>query len=136
MGLLMYSFYVAFREGEKASVPPSDKIILPTNFGQPVAVRNFLLNPKEKFSYGAVLAENEWYKIIFFSEDEVFLITLKQAPLRQAVSLAESEFLKQLNIDKQSACALKVYVTVPRDVDETASGKNYSLSFCPEGADF
>lgn len=134
--LLLYSFYLAFVESEKTPAPPSDKIILPATSGPPIEATNFLLNPKEKLSYGAVLAENNWYKIIFFSEDEGFIITLKQKPLDRAQALAESEFLKQLGIDQQAACALKAYVTAPRDVDETVSGKNHPLSFCPGGRDF
>lgn len=134
--LLMYSFYLAFIESEKAPPLSSDKIILPSTQGPPVEANNFLLNPKEKFSYGAVLAESNWYKIIFFSEDEGFIITLKQKPLDRAQALAESEFLKQLGIDQQAACALKAYVTVPRDVDETVLGENHPLSFCPGGKSF
>jgi len=133
--LLAYSLYSAFKDSEKEPLGPDQKIVIKTPT-IPVQTNNFLNKPKERLSYGAVLAENDWYKIIFFSEDEGFLITLKQKPLSQAQALAESEFLKQLGVDQAEACLLKVYIAVPRDVDENAAVKSYPLSFCPEGRNF
>lgn len=134
--LLLYSFYLAFREGAQTPAPTSDKMLLPSTQGPPVEVNNFLAKPKERLSYGAILAETDWHKIIFFSEDEGFIITLKQKPLDRAQTLAESEFLKKLGISPDDACLLQAYITVPRDVDEAAAGANYPLSFCFGGRHF
>lgn len=133
--LLIYSFYLAFGESQKPPSTPPDKIIIETKI-LPVEVNNFLNAPLEKLSYGAVLAETAEYKIIFFSKDEGFIITLKQKPLSTAQTLAESEFLKQLGVDQTQACLLKAYILVPRDVDETAAGSDYPLSFCDGGKHF
>ena len=134
--LLIYSFYLAFNESQRQPSKLPDKIVLPSQEGLPVEVDNFLAKPKERLSYGAVLAENVWYKIIFFSEDEGFIITLKQKPLNTAQTLAENEFLKQLGVEQSQACSLKAYITVPRDVDENAAVDSYLLSFCPDGKHF
>jgi len=133
--LLVISFYLALKDSEKQPPGPNDKILIRTS-GLPVETNNFLNQPKEKLGYGAILAENQWYKIIFFSEDQGFLITLKQKPLSEAQALAEAEFLKQLAVDQEQACLLKAYIGVPRDVDENVAVKNYPLSFCSGGEKF
>lgn len=136
LGLLFYSLFLAWQESQKQPAKPTDKITLPTTKGLPIEVNNFLAKPKEKFTYGSVLAETSQYKIIYFSEDEGVLIILKQAPLAQAQAEAENELLKQLGVPQQQACQLKIYVSVPMDVNEALAGQNYQMSFCPGGKHF
>lgn len=134
-GFLLYGLASVWRESNTEPAAAPQKILVKSKT-LPVEVNNFLNTPKEKLIYGAILAENNWYKIIYFSKDEGFIITLKQKSLRNAQILAEEEFLRQMGIDKINACQLKAIITVPQDVDEQKAVKDYSLSFCENGALF
>ena len=131
--LLVYSFYSAFKNSSGPNGTNGETLELSSTQGPPVTVKNFLKSPVQNLSYGAVIAETPDYKIIYFSEDEGIIITLKSTPLGYAQVEAEGALLVKLGILRTQACSLKVFITVPMDVSAEAAGKNYPLSFCTGG---
>ena len=133
MLLLFFSFYSAFKNNSGPNGQSAPTLEMPSTQGPPVTVNNFLKSPPQNLSYGAVIAETGYYKIIYFSEDEGIIITLKSVPLAQAQIQAENDLMSRLGIPMAEACKLKIYITVPVDVDSSAAGKNYPMSFCSGG---
>jgi len=76
--------------------------------------------------------ENTDYKILFFSKEEQFLLSIIGSPFNKKREQAEQSFLQTLGIDKDSACKLNVVVNTPSFANPDESGKNYKLSFCKE----
>src|SRR3989344_291120 len=56
-----------------------------------VNVRNVYKNPVEKTEDVVVVSQKSSFKIIFFPQDEAFLITLAQTPISQSRALAEAD---------------------------------------------
>lgn len=131
--LLFFSFYSAVKISSGHRDPNAPTLELPSTQGPPVTVNNFLKSPAQNLSYGAVIVETADYKIIYFSEDEGIIITLKSTPLGYAQVEAEGELLVKLGISRTQACNLKVFITVPMDVSAEAAGKSYPMSFCTGG---
>ncbi|MFZ2225915.1 MAG: hypothetical protein WA064_04875 [Candidatus Moraniibacteriota bacterium] len=85
---------------------------------------------------GVNFKENTNYSIDYYPQDQGFIIAILNPNIQAARDAAEKDFLKTLDITKAAACKLKVTLSVPFDVNENASGKNYRLSFCPNGKAF
>ncbi|MFA7319277.1 MAG: hypothetical protein WC022_01635 [Parcubacteria group bacterium] len=99
-----------------------------------IQTNNLYKNPIENLSKnGVVFGKSNDFIISFFPQDQGFLITLLNPDLATARTNAENTFLQDLNIPKDQACNLKVELNVPSFVNEGAVGKNYGLSFCPNG---
>lgn len=116
-------------------VPPKDidKMTLDTSQGK-IEVNNVYKNPAANLANNAVaVIENDNYITDFYPQDESFAISIQNSDLKTARAKAESDFLQALGITKEQACSLKVTLGVPYYVSPTASGKNYGLSFCPNG---
>jgi hypothetical protein len=120
------------------SVPEksADKMTIKTTQGD-IATNNLYKNPVELFSDNTVFfIENTDYHISFNPHDQSFLITLLNPDIQTTRNRAEDDFLNALNITKNDACKLTLILGMPAFVNENLSGKNYGLSFCPNGKPF
>lgn len=115
----------------------ADKITISTSQGD-VTINNIEKNPVKSIAYdGSVLfRETSDYDMYFYPPDNGFVITLMNSDLEKTRSEAENDFLGALGVSKDQACELKVTLNVPFDISQKAAGKNYGLSFCPNGKPF
>ncbi len=110
----------------------SSKLVIQTKDGT-VSVNDITKHPIQKVSDNLLFENSKQYSIVYFPEEKAFSINILQKPLKQSRDAAESALLKDLNIDFAQACKLLVQTFVPFEVDQTASGQDYGLSFCPSG---
>ncbi len=127
------------------SIPPSnfsmpskseDKMTLTTSQGD-IETNNLYKNPVANLSNnGVAFKESLDYQMNFYPQDEGFIISILNPDIQKARNVAEADFLAALGITKDQACQLKVTLGVPYSVNPQASGRNYGLSFCPNGIPF
>ena len=87
---------------------------------------------------------NYYYLITFYAfnpnnikdERQGFVISLENHDIVTARKAAEKKLLTMLGISKEVACSLSVTVNVAGDINDVVAGKNYGLSFCPDGKEF
>lgn len=121
------------------SLPKKDdpSMTLSTVDGKNVVANNVYKNPIESLSNNAVaFVENEESHISFYPKNQGFLITIIDSNIEKARQKAESDFLSSLGITKEDACKLNVDLGMPAWVNDKAAGRNYGLSFCPNGKPF
>ncbi|MCW1888543.1 MAG: hypothetical protein KIH67_003240 [Candidatus Moranbacteria bacterium] len=82
-----------------------------------------------------LLAEDKMFMIEYFSNDEVFNITLLGGDLLQARVAAQGRLLEILGITKEDACKIKTNVGAPFSTNEELAGKNLGFSFCENNID-
>lgn len=68
---------------------------------------------------------------IVYGSDSSVLITLLALPLSSARAAGEASLRTFLPLSDAQLCALNVTVAVPNGVDDTYSGQNLGLDFCP-----
>ena len=76
------------------------------------------------------------YSIVFFEDKTTFVITIYKRPLSDTRLVAEQDLLKKIGLSEEEACHLNVNLGTIASVDENLSGKNFGLSFCPNGTPF
>jgi len=112
------------------------KISVPTKDGGVIFVNDFFKN-KGTILYeemGATLKVHPFYTLLFFSDDQSFLIGLTGGDLHTVRTDAEKELITILGITEDEACQISVVTRVPSEVNKKASiGGDYGLSFCPSG---
>ena len=82
---------------------------------------------------------NPNFAIYYFKDTGEYSIVLLKTPLEKTRKEAEDAFLKQIavsSVTKEEACLLFVTVGTIASVDEVNSGRNFGLSFCPDGKSF
>ncbi|MGH7960225.1 MAG: hypothetical protein ACRERD_00170 [Candidatus Binatia bacterium] len=104
--------------------------------GGSVEIRDFYPSAERIDKDYVVIKSSPKYDLIYYLIDRTFLITLSDSNVRLARAKAESDFPEILDISTQEACNLRVSLTVPSDINEQYSGKDYGLSFCPWGIPF
>jgi hypothetical protein len=113
-----------------------EKMFIETKDGN-VATNNLYKSPVENLDKNGVLfEENAGFHSSFYPQDQGFLITILDTNIEKGRRDAEENFLQDLGITKDEACKLKVDLGVPSFVNQDAAGKNYGLSFCPNGKPF
>ncbi|MFH1971552.1 MAG: hypothetical protein ABIJ05_04180 [Patescibacteria group bacterium] len=111
--------------------PTFKKPIGPTIPISDVNVNNFYnLNPKINERGDVTFVDRQNFQILYFSKENEFLISILGSPFEESRQEAEKEFLKQLNINEEKACQLKVIISTPNFANPNESGQNYKLSFC------
>ncbi len=70
------------------------------------------------------------YQIAYIPKDNLFMISILGSPFTEVQKRAETNFLRELGIEKEKACQLKVSITTPYFANPAESGKTYKLSFC------
>lgn len=73
------------------------------------------------------------FAIVYFSEDNSFILSLTQEPLGDARRHAEQFLMQTLGISQASMCALNYYLSTDGYVSMQYAGTNLGFSFC-EGA--
>lgn len=76
------------------------------------------------------------YSIVFFEDRTAFTIVINARPLSETRARAERALLEKLGITEKEACRLNVDLGVIASVDLDMSGRNFGLSFCPNGLPF
>ncbi len=71
------------------------------------------------------------YHIVYFSQDQSFIISLISEPIGQARIDAEEFLLKTLGLNQQQLCKLKYNVLTTSSVNSEYAGENLGFSFCP-----
>src|SRR5690242_14206895 len=85
------------RKGNISTTQNNNPLPIPANNGE-VRVRDFTKNPVQQ-SHGAMEIESQpKYSIVYYQNDNSFVITLLAEPLKEVRQQAEVEFLKNLNI--------------------------------------
>lgn len=79
--------------------------------------------------------EPEYY-ISFYVPGQSFTISLLTSDVESARVHAEEVFLRHLGITEEQACELRVSLAVATWANEIFAGRNYGLSFCPDGVPF
>lgn len=121
------------------STPPSNgqQLSVKTKRGDFIAVHNFYPEAKKVLKdQTAVIKSTDLYGLLYFAKTQAFLITLSDQDVMNARAQAEADFLTILQISKDQACALDVSLAVPYHVSDILFGKDYHLSFCPDGVPF
>lgn len=118
------------------SVQKDGKISVPTKDGGIIFVNDFFKN-KGTVIYeemGATLKVHPYYTLLYFSDNQSFLISLGGGDLHIVRFEAEKELLAILGITEDEVCQINVVLTVPSNVNKKAyDGGDYGLSFCPKG---
>lgn len=107
------------------------KIVISTDQGN-VSVNNVFENPIAEFD-GVSFKETSGYQLLYFPDTQMFNITILNPDLQRTRDEAEANFLRTLGISEEDACKLNVNLQVFFQVSEKAAGKNFGLSFCPNG---
>ncbi|MFA6284981.1 MAG: hypothetical protein WC643_00405 [Parcubacteria group bacterium] len=123
---------------EIPSLPPSTELAEKGQAAIPTDQGSVIINDPYKkaltvVSGNAELLNTDSYVIVYLGELKSFVITLYGADLNDSRNIAEQAFLESLNIDKDAACKLKITLAVAPEASKSAAGKNYGLSFCPNG---
>lgn len=114
----------------------SDKMTISTDSGS-ININNLYKNPAEKLSMdGVSFDKNSDHLLSFYPQHQGFIITITNPDIEKGRTDAENAFLKDLGITKEQACSLRVTLNVPAYVNDAAAGRNYGLSFCPNGIPF
>jgi hypothetical protein len=106
-----------------------------TKDGGTISVNDFYKDSKTIVykDWGAMLKVNPYYQILYFTIDQSFLISLLGGDLRVIRADAEKDLVNILGLTEKEACQLVVVVAVSNNASEKASGRDYNLSFCPDG---
>jgi hypothetical protein len=84
-------------------------------------------------SRGDILfADTEEFQLLYFAKEDEYLISILSNPFDEIRPVAEEAFLSALQINKATACALKVYVSSPVWINPNQSGQIFPLSFCKQ----
>lgn len=120
---------------EPVSVPSEndEKMTVKTSGGD-IEINNLYKNPVANlFQNGVLFRQTPDFEMSFYPEDQGFIITLLNPDLKKSRDEAEKEFLEALGIDKSQACFLKISLGTTSDISEKTAGRNFGLSFCPDG---
>jgi hypothetical protein len=71
------------------------------------------------------------FSLVFSEVDNSYSIAILAEPIAGNRIEASKYFLELLQIDETTACGLKVYLGTVASVNQTLSGQNLGLSFCP-----
>jgi len=96
-----------------------------------IKVNDFFKTAPETSSYGyTVVSLNPKHQVLYFPDDELFLVSILGNPFDDYVKVAEQAFLEKLGIDEDQACKLNVSITTPAHLNLDKAGEAYELSFC------
>ena len=112
------------REQGKAAVPAGSENIV---------INDPYKNALKIVSGNADMKKTPDYEIVYLGVMKSFVITLYGENLSDSRNKAEQAFLESLGIAKDAACKLNVTLAVAPEANKNAAGKNYGLSFCPQG---
>lgn len=109
---------VVEKDGTSVSVPDFTKTDQP-----PVA------GPDTGYQVSGSTASS--FQILYFPDQSYFLVSLFSEPLGQTRLSAEAALRAKLGLSDSQLCALNIEVRTDAETNETYSGRNLGLSFCP-----
>lgn len=126
---------------EIPNLPPSKELEDKGQTAIPTSQGSIVINDPYKKALKVVggnaeLQNTDAYDIVYLGEFKSFVITLYGNDLNDSRNKAEQVFLESLGINKDAACKLTVVLAVSPDASRNVAGKNYGLSFCPNGKPF
>jgi len=96
-----------------------------------VKVNDFFKTAPEVNSNGyTAVSLNPKHQILYFPDDELFLISIIGYPFDDYIGAAEKDFLEKLGIKEGEACKLNVSITTPVHRNPDKAGEVYRLSWC------
>lgn len=132
--ILIMALYLLFFT-HKSKIPSQTPSSPPSSYpaSYPQSVKDAISNPVDKVGDWNTLVNSDNFQISYSTSQQgnSFFITINAQPVVQVTQQAEQAFLQKLGISKDYACTLPVIVSIPAKVDETLSGYNFGLSFCP-----
>ena len=98
-------------------------------------VRNsFFSAPEIRQDFSNVVFEKSSnFDIGYYPDVNQFVVLLQNQNFDQTRKEAEKAFLDSLQISKRQACQLNVYLGVSLETNFGLSGRDFGLSFCPDG---
>lgn len=121
---------------ETLDKPSSATISIKTKNSEAITLKNFYIDAVETTKDDVIVRNNNYYTLAYFPVESSFLITLHDSNVRTARAVAELELIDILGLDNSGLCQLRIFITIPFDVNEAYSKKSYGLSFCPGGESF
>jgi len=95
---------------------------------------SFFSAPETEQNFSNVIFEKSSnFDIGYYPDVNQFVVLLQNQNLDQAREEAEKAFLDSLQISKRQACQLNVYLGVSLETNFGLSGRDFGLSFCPDG---
>lgn len=124
----------------KMSVRIEEKTGEPITTEKKVEVNNVYNNPVATIPYnnytGVLFKAADDYSISFYPDGEQFSIIINNSELNMAREKAEAGLLEALGISKEEACQLNVSLRTTIQVNRENAGREFGLSFCPDGKPF
>ncbi len=125
---------------ELKSPAQSDKIIIKTSGGD-IEINNVEKEATKSVKYGnnfeyIIKEDTSGYSISYFPQNQGFIIAISSPEIQKVRETAEADFLNILGVSKEKACLLNVDLGAIYSANAEAAGKNYGLSFCPNGKPF
>lgn len=108
------------------------KVALPTSQGD-IAINDPYKQSLKTIAGNADLKNTSDYEIVYLGEQKSFVISLYGQNLNDARNKAEQAFLDLTGVSRDDACKITVTLGVDPSANKDAAGKNYGLSFCPDG---
>ncbi len=81
--------------------------------------------------YQVAGAADATFQILYFPEDNGFIITLNAEPLGETRRAAEAALRLRLGLSNAELCKMRADVGAPFSVSSMYAGTNLGLSFCP-----
>lgn len=107
-------------------IPPGNSLTI-----DGVQVNNFYAASRSVDSEGTLELTNDVnFSVLYYPQDESFLITITNSPFENYRQQAESVLLTLLGVSETEACRLTVSIGTPAFANPDEAGKNYPLSFC------
>jgi hypothetical protein len=104
--------------------------------GAPAVIKDPYKDASKVVSGNAEMRNTEYYDIVYIGDQKSFVITIKNSNLNDSRNKAEQAFLDSLGVSKNEACKLTVVLAVSPGANRDVAGRNYGLSFCPNGKPF
>lgn len=118
-----------------AELREQGKTAIPSD-GKNVIINDPYKNALKIVSGNADMKKTANYDIVYLGDLKGFVISLYGENLNVSRNEAEQTFLSLLGITKDEACKLDVTLAAAPEASKSAAGKDYGLSFCPNGKPF
>jgi len=115
--------------------PTGETITIGTSHGS-VTMRNLYKAAVDTEEGFLILKDSDDYKLQYDPASGEFSIYVFRAPFNDVRKKAEEELLALLNVSLEAACRLTVSVGAFPNVEGSAAGTTFGLSFCPSSIQF
>jgi len=140
LGLFAYSIFVAYKYSRRqANISDGEYLgesgLEISALSGKIRTKDFSRQAIDETEINLLLADTSDYRVVYYKQENAFVITLLSLPLEQSRKKA-GEFLKsELGVDERQLCRLKISVDVPYEVNPSFSGRNLGLGVCLDSED-